>query len=112
MRLQPIVYTEDMDASVAWYSKVLGVAPGFSSEVWTAFSVGDATLGIHHVAKRPEESNVGVSLIATDPLEDVVRDLEAAGVDPEGAIEDQPFGRSVLLRDPDGRPVQVNEHAR
>lgn len=111
MRLQPIVYTADMDAAVNWYAKVLDVEPAFRSEMWTAIPAGDATLGIHHVSERADGSNVAISLIATEPLEAVIGRLATVGIDPAGPIEDQPFGRSVLLRDPDGAPVQVNEHA-
>jgi predicted enzyme related to lactoylglutathione lyase len=110
MRLQPIVYTEDMDTAAAWYGAVLGVAPEYRSEAWIAFTIGDATLGIHAVERLPDSSRVAVSLIAPGALEGIIDRLAAAGIHPEGEIQEQPFGRSVLLRDPDGSPVQVNEH--
>lgn len=40
---------------------------------------------------------------------DVAR-LESAEIAVEGPFTDQPFGRSVLLRDPDGSPLQIDEH--
>ena len=110
MRLQPIVYTTDMDGSVAWYSSVLAIDPVYASDMWTAIPVGDATLGIHRVEAMPDRSRMELSLVATTPLEDVVARLEAAGVEVERGIQDETFGRSILLRDPAGNPVQVNEH--
>ena len=111
MKLQPIVYTTDMDRAVAWYTTVLDTAAGYTSEVWTAIAMGDATLGIHRVETRPDDSYVELSIVATEPLEVVIARLQAAGVDIAEGIIEQPFGRSFLLRDPDGAPIQVNEHA-
>ncbi len=110
MKLQPIVYTTNMAAAVEWYSTVLGVMPGYASEAWTSLSVGDAVLGIHVVETRPTNSYVEVSLVSLEPLEPVIARLAAKGIHPAKGIEAQPFGRSMLLRDPDGAPVQINEH--
>ena len=110
MRLQPIVYTTATAPVVGWYRTVLGVEPGYSSEMWTSFPVGDGYLAVHHVDTLPEGSRIELSLVATEPLEDVVARLESGGVELERGIRDEPFGRSILLRDPDGNPVQVNEH--
>ncbi|MDH3540268.1 MAG: VOC family protein [Acidimicrobiia bacterium] len=110
MKLQPIVYTTNMERAVDWYGKVLAANPIYTSDIWTSFAVGDAALGIHHVEERAAASNVELSLIATSPLEEVHGRLVAAGIAIERGIQDEPFGRSLLLRDPDGSAVQVNEH--
>jgi len=110
MKLQPIIYTTDMARTVDWYGKVMGIAPSYSSDIWTSFAVDGATLGIHHAEGRATGSNVELSLIATEPLEDVMAKLVAGGIPVERGIEDETFGRSLLLRDPDGSPVQINEH--
>lgn len=110
MRLQPIVYTADMEAAVRWYGAVLGIQASYRSEVWTSFAVGDATLGIHTVSEPVDTSRGDLSLIATEPLEEVLERLARSGIEPAEGIVRQPFGRSFLLRDPDGSPVQVNEH--
>ncbi len=109
MKLQPIVYVTDMTRSVDWYTQVLDATPTYSSEVWTAIAVGDATLGIHLTENRPAASNAQLSLIAEGPLKNIVNRLTAAGVAIDGAICDEPFGRSLVVRDPDGSPVQINE---
>lgn len=110
MKLQPIVYTTRMAESVAWYSKVLDTEPGYSSEAWTSIPAGGATLGIHHVEERPANTYVELSLVTDGPLEEVVGRLESHGIEITEPIREQPFGRSLLLRDPDGAAVQVNEH--
>lgn len=110
MRLQPIVYTANMDRTVEWYRKVLDADPSYSSDVWTSIPVGDATLGIHLTANHVPESNVELSLIATESLESLTGRLAAAGVIPQRGIQDEAFGRSLVLEDPDGSLVQINEH--
>jgi hypothetical protein len=44
------------------------------------------------------------------PLEEIVDRLRTLAIEPAGAICDQPFGRSVTVRDPDGLTIQINEH--
>ena len=110
MRLQPIVYTTDMAGTVEWYRKVLSAEPVHASDMWTSFAVGDATLGVHAVDEQRKGSGVELSFVATEPLDQVVSRLEASGVAIERGLQDETFGRSILLRDPPGNPVQVNEH--
>ena len=109
MKLQPIIYTTDTDSTVEWWSRVLGSGPTYRSDVWTSFQVGDAALAVHRVDEPLEGGSVALSLIATEPLEDVIASL-GGDVDIERGIQDETFGRSLLLKDPDGQLVQVNEH--
>lgn len=111
MRLQPIVYTTDPEASVDWYADVLGIKPSYQSDVWTSFDTDGATLGIHRVDSLPERGRVELSLVTAEPLEAVELRLGDHGIEPSRGIADEAFGRSLLLEDPDGTPVQVNEHA-
>lgn len=110
MRLQPIIYTTDMLAAVAWYSTVLGSEPTYTSDMWSSFEVAGATLGVHRVETLPDRGRVELSLVATEALHDVLARVTAAGIEPLRGIADETFGRSFVLEDPDGSPVQVNEH--
>ncbi len=110
MRLQPIIYTTDMRAAVAWYSAVLGSEPTYTSDVWSSFEVAGATLAVHSVETLFDRGRVELSLVATEALQDVLARVTAAGIEPVRGIADETFGRSFVLADPDGSPVQVNEH--
>lgn len=112
MRLQPIVYTKDMAQAVTWYGHVLGTTPSYESDVWTTFDVNGAHLAIHRVdGDLANESRVAISLVATDPLEDLMQRWSSTDeVDVVRGIQDETFGRSLLLTDPDGTVIQVNEH--
>lgn len=111
MLLQPIVYTNDMARAVAWYQIVLGTEPSFRSDAWTTFEVGDAILAIHHADTVPVGSRVGLSLVTTESLDGLIEvwsHLE--DVELIRGIQEEPFGRSILIRDPDGVEIQVNQH--
>lgn len=110
MKLQPIVYTRSMDASVDWYAAVLDVGPQYRSDVWTSFGVDGGYLALHRADEAPHGSQVELSLVATEPLETLVARLKSAGVALRRGIQDETFGRSLLLEDPNGLVVQVNEH--
>ncbi len=110
MRIQTIVYVADMDRAVDWYSKVLGGEPLTHGSHWSSFRVGDASLALHWSEKEESPGRVELSLVTQEPLEQLVRRLEALGVEPARGIADETFGRSIVLRDPSGATVQVNEH--
>ncbi|MCC6805108.1 MAG: VOC family protein [Anaerolineae bacterium] len=109
MKLMPVVYVTNMERSAAFYRAFCdGVRS--QSGIWTEFSIGDASLALHHVESLPAESRVGLAFVTAAPLEQVVSYLSAQGVTPENAITDESFGRSILVRDPDGLLIQINEH--
>lgn len=110
MRLQTIVYTSDMEGAIAWWEALLGTAPGYASDAWTVFGIGDATLALHGTDDRPPDGGMEVSMVVDLPLDDVVADIRSRGLEPATDIVDQPFGRQVVFRDPSGRPVALNEH--
>ena len=111
VKLQPIIDTTEMDQTVDWYSTVLSTRPAYRSDVWTSFSVGGANLGIHRVDQLPSESRVELSLVADVPLEELLHDFAAQAVTVERGVQEETFGRSLVVKDPDGLLVQINEHA-
>lgn len=111
MKLQPIIYTTDSSVAVDWYGRVLGVEPSYQSDVWTTFDVDGTPLAIHRVDEElPRVSRVGISLV-TESLESLIERLASVNVEPTRGIQDETFGRSLLLTDPDGTVIQVNEHS-
>jgi uncharacterized glyoxalase superfamily protein PhnB len=112
MKLIPIVFVTDMDRAVGFYTKLLPTdAIVTTSPYWTELKVGDASLALHITELVDHAGNgMGLSLDAATPLEDVLADLNEAGIAPSGEICDQPFGRSFTVNDPDGLVIQINEH--
>ena len=110
MQLQTIVYVTDMERSIAFYEG-LGLEIAYrGGPVWTAFRGSDGVLALHLVEELPEPGRVAVSLVTDGTLEETIAGLSARGID-ASSIETQPFGRSTVVRDPDGLAIQINEHA-
>lgn len=106
----PIRYVSEMDRALDFY-RALGFAVRVQGAVWSELRLGGAALALHLTDEAPSgPQRMGLALSAHRPLEQVLTALKAAGVEPQGEITDEAFGRSVLLRDPDGMPVQINEH--
>ena len=110
MKLQTIIYTPEMDRAVEWYSQVLNTEAVYRSDVWSSFTVGDAKLAIHRSDNQPNDSRAQLSLVATETLEDISDRLTSSQIAIHRGIQEETFGRSLLLKDPDGFAVQVNEH--
>ena len=103
MILMPIVYVKDMDASLAFYES-LGFEVETSSAVWSRLRASDGgALALHGEV----DGNAGHIELAMD-----ADDLEplAARDDVARGIADEAFGRSIVLRDPNGLAIQVNAH--
>jgi len=114
MKLMPIVYVTDMERSIAFY-RALGFEVDVAGTTWTQLAAGErAILALH---ATPEAHGAGanpveLAFIAEEPLEVLLERLREHGIEPARGIADEAFGRSVVLRDPDGLPLQVNEHDR
>lgn len=110
VQLQTIVYVSDMERSITFYEHLGFVVDYRGGPVWTAFRGSDGVLALHLVDDPPPPGRVALSFVADDTLEEVVARLGAAGIEAT-PIEEQPFGRSATVRDPDGLAIQINEHA-
>ena len=106
MILMPIVYVQDMEASIAFYER-LGFAPKSRSGMWSELSAGDGAVLALHKAPQEHVGRVELALVSVEPLERV-----AELVAPYRGIADEAFGRSLVVQDPNGMKVQVNEHDR
>jgi catechol 2,3-dioxygenase-like lactoylglutathione lyase family enzyme len=102
--LMPIVYVRDMESSIAFYER-LGFAPRSRSEVWSELAAGDGAVLALHTAPADQVGRVELAFVAEEPLDRV-----AEIVPPYRGIADEAFGRSLVVEDPNGMKIQVNEH--
>ena len=115
MILMPIVYVSDMQTSVTFYERLgFAVDQRSRSGIWTELSAGDAILALHaHETLPPAQpERVELSFVAEEPLEQLAERLRASEVELVRGITDENFGRSLVIRDPDGLALQINEHDR
>ena len=104
MILTPIVYVRDMEASLAFYES-LGFEVRSRSPMWSELQAGDGAVLALHGEIDGNAGHVELALGADAPLESLTeRDDVARG------IADESFGRSLVLRDPNGLAIQVNQH--
>ena len=108
MILMPIVYVRDMDESVAFYERLgFEVDIQSRSQNWTELNAGEGAVLALHSAEGGEAGRVELSMVAQQPLERLVEVASLAR-----GIADEAFGRSIVLQDPNGLQIQVNEHDR
>jgi catechol 2,3-dioxygenase-like lactoylglutathione lyase family enzyme len=112
----------DVDAAVAFYTKLLGFE---LLEQWgPPFAMvkrGDLTLwlsGPGSSASRPLSSGATPAaggwnrlVIETDDLSALVKKLSRAGARFRGDVTSGPGGKQVLLDDPSGNPIELFEPA-
>ena len=122
-RLDHLVLTvADIDATVDFYTRVLGMQAVTFGPGRTALTFGHSKINLHRAghefepkARRPTPGSADLCLIAADPLERVVEELAAHDV----PIEEGPVERtgatglilSVYFRDPDQNLIEVSNYA-
>jgi catechol 2,3-dioxygenase-like lactoylglutathione lyase family enzyme len=121
-RLDHLVLTvADIDATVEFYTRVLGMKAVTFGTGRTALAFGRSKVNLHRAghefepkAHRPTPGSADLCLIAADPLEQVIEELTAHRVPiEEGPVERTgatgPI-RSVYFRDPDRNLIEVSTY--
>ncbi len=121
-RLDHMVLTvADIDATCAFYDRVLGIEKVVFGGGRVALAFGDQKINLHPAgnlydphADQPIPGSGDICLIAATPLAQVIAHLNDCGVE----IIDGPVARtgakgaltSVYFRDPDGNLVEVSNY--
>ena len=121
-RLDHLVLTvADIDATVDFYTRVLGMEAVAFGAGRTALAFGQSKINLHQAghefepkAHRPTPGSADLCLITTDPLDRVVEELVRQAV----PIEEGPVERtgatgrilSVYLRDPDRNLIEISTY--
>jgi catechol 2,3-dioxygenase-like lactoylglutathione lyase family enzyme len=121
-RLDHLVLTvADIDATVDFYTRVLGMQAVRFGAGRTALTFGHSKINLHRAghefepkARRPTPGSADLCLIAAEPLERVITELAAHDV----PVEEGPVERagatgpilSVYFRDPDQNLIEVSNY--
>jgi catechol 2,3-dioxygenase-like lactoylglutathione lyase family enzyme len=110
MRVLPIRYCADVEASIRFY-RALGLELGAATRPgsWVELPAAAGILALHKTTEHAGDCELAFE--ADEPLEAVAARMAAAGF-PTEPIVDESYGRSLRVRDPDGVYVQVNENDR
>ncbi len=118
-RIDHVVLTvRDIDATVAFYTRALGMESRKFAGGRVALHFGEAKINLHPdpspiepKAAQPTPGSADLCFVSETPLDAVARRLEAAGV----AVELGPIARSgasgpitsIYLLDPDGNVIEI-----
>lgn len=114
------VTVSDLDASAAWYTRVLGVEPVLDEDTGpfrhVVFALGNTLLGLHGFPdlatkepfdeRRPGLDHVAFGCAQRSELEAWVARLDELGV-PHGGIVDAGYGSGLSFRDPDNIALEL-----
>jgi catechol 2,3-dioxygenase-like lactoylglutathione lyase family enzyme len=121
-RLDHLVLTvADLDATVRFYTEVLGMEAQVFGEGRRALHFGTSKINLHQAgrefepkAARPVPGSADLCLIVDDHLDQVIEQLESHGVSiVEGPVPRtgaQGDLRSVYIRDPDDNLVELSNY--
>jgi catechol 2,3-dioxygenase-like lactoylglutathione lyase family enzyme len=109
------IYCSDLDASIDWYGRVLGLTLAYKGPIGAFFDVGDTILGLRQAHVRPDALSEQHLAFAVDDLEAAyelitqhdVRILEK-GVITEGYVLGQHY---FDVEGPDGEDIEFVERA-
>ncbi len=114
MKLMPMVYVSNLARAIRFYEALgLGFKNRSRNGNWAELELGGAVLALHQSDTLPpadSPARVALCFEATRPLEHLVTSLSRAGYPPASPILDEAFGRSLVLQDPDGLRIQINDH--
>jgi len=113
-----VLTVADIDATCAFYERVLGMTPVTFAGGRRALAFGGQKINLHQAgaefepkAARPTPGSADLCLLVSGPIDAVVDHLAAERV----AVEEGPVARtgargpitSVYLRDPDGNLIEI-----
>ena len=118
-RIDHVVLTvRDVERTLSFYERVLGMSPVTFAEGRRALAFGDQKLNLHQAgkefepkARRPVAGSADLCFTTDVPIDELIAHLARAGV----AIELGPVDktgarrplRSIYLRDPDGNLIEI-----
>ncbi|MGK5533708.1 VOC family protein [Streptomyces sp. URMC 129] len=108
-RLDHLVLTvADIDATVDFYVRVLGMSAVTLGGGRRALAFGDGTIALHEADReQPAPGGAGLRFVVADPPAQVRAELAARGV----PLAEGPVERTVYVRDPDGNLVELSSAA-
>ncbi len=104
-------FTDDVEATVAFYEAVLGSEPVESWPGGAVFDAGGVTLLVHETydageGDLPPDDHLAVGV---EDVDESLAELADAGLEVEREPADYDWGRSAYLRDPEGNQIELHE---
>ena len=111
LQLQPIIHVGNIPDSVRFYEALGGeVIARSRDDDWAQVRIGASEIGLLAHPPNPEQGEDYVELCFSSDrrLNDVERELRAAGVTIVRGAADEAFGEQLQIESPDGLLVKIN----
>jgi catechol 2,3-dioxygenase-like lactoylglutathione lyase family enzyme len=106
-RAIPTLFVSDLDASVAWYQRVLGFQVRFRIADYAGLSLGGAQI---HLGRWEPPITAAFYLRLAHGVEEFVASIEAQGVALASGLKDHEYGmREATVHDPDGNEIYIGQ---
>jgi catechol 2,3-dioxygenase-like lactoylglutathione lyase family enzyme len=108
-----VVFVQNVDRSVQFFEALgLQMSLRSRSQGWAEFDVGGAILALHEADLETftNEARIELCFVSEEPLYELEKHCRAQNIQVERSVTDESFGRSMVVRDPDGFLIQINEH--
>ena len=113
-----VLTVADVDRSIEWYGRALGMEPVTFGKGRRALAFGEQKLNLHRAgrefepkAAHPTPGSSDVCFVTAVPLDMVIAHLRGVGVaieaGPVSKVGAQRSLRSVYVRDPDGNLIEI-----
>jgi len=109
LQLMSLIYPTNIERSVNFY-RTLGFTLNTERKLWAELRLGDAALGLQGSDPWVRGEQIRLVLVSKVALEELIAELQKNGVRVDHEIADEAYGRSVLIHDPDGNPILINEY--
>lgn len=103
--VQIILFTPDVEALRKFYEEGIGLYPVYAGPNWTSYRTAGVTLALHPT-DRMHEPEMELTFESPDVAAEVER-LRGRGVRTEGGIQEQSYGTTIQLRDPERNLVAL-----
>ena len=104
------VYSDAFDGLCRFYEGALGIPGARLGPGWCAFAHGPSLFAVHRQDRlTPQPIEPFRVDFVVDRIEPALERCKAAGAELVRGVQDESFGRSAILRDPEGREFTLVE---
>ena len=97
----------DMARSVEFYSNVIGLDVIEHDSDWSEVDANGLKIGLNSSESPAGDGGAAIAFQPSSDIEEEVDRLKGEGVEFPDGIADQPWGRIVTFKDPDGNDLQL-----
>ncbi|MCC7408826.1 MAG: hypothetical protein IT442_12190 [Phycisphaeraceae bacterium] len=104
-------FSAEFEHMQRFYAALLETKPRQGGPNWCSFAVGGSEIALHRqLPDHPRDVDRYELDVVVDDLEGAIERVKANGGKVVRGIQDEAFGRSALIADPEGRQLMIVTH--